>query len=192
MTKGRVQPIRSKAKINEIKRNLRKQSPRDYLLFVIGINSALRASDLLGLRKQDLIDEVGNIKDYFIIRQQKTHKLVRCSINNSMREALQFYLKTNGHLSRGDYFFTSYRSNRKLDNVAFWYLVQKWTAEAGLNKENYGCHSLRKTWGHAAWQAGIDPWLIATKLGHSNIHTVKCYLGISDEEVAEVERKINL
>ncbi len=37
-----VQPIRSKAKINEMKIELKKKGTRDYLLFVTGINTRIK------------------------------------------------------------------------------------------------------------------------------------------------------
>lgn len=42
-----VQPIRDKAKIAEIKDILKRQSLRDWFMFVAGINTGLRISDLL-------------------------------------------------------------------------------------------------------------------------------------------------
>ena len=41
-----VEPIRDPEKLAQIRENL-SDSPRDYLLFVLGINFALRISDLL-------------------------------------------------------------------------------------------------------------------------------------------------
>ncbi len=46
-----VEPIRDRKKIAQIKNQLRGQRRyRDLLLFVVGINTALRISDLLELR----------------------------------------------------------------------------------------------------------------------------------------------
>lgn len=49
-----VQPIRSLKQIETIKKLLKQQSLRDYCLFVLGINSGLRISDLLKLRISDV------------------------------------------------------------------------------------------------------------------------------------------
>ena len=42
-----VQPIRSKEKIEQMKKYLKSKSLRDWALFTLGINSGLRISDLL-------------------------------------------------------------------------------------------------------------------------------------------------
>lgn len=49
-----VQSIRDKKKIEEMKIELLKSSYRNFLLFVIGINTGLRISDLLKLIVEDV------------------------------------------------------------------------------------------------------------------------------------------
>jgi len=52
-----VEPIRDRKRIAQIKNQLRGQGRyRDLLLFTVGINSALRISDLLNLRVHHFID----------------------------------------------------------------------------------------------------------------------------------------
>jgi integrase len=53
-----VEPIRDIKKVAQIKNILRGENKiRDLLLFELGINSALRISDLLGIQTKDLFDE---------------------------------------------------------------------------------------------------------------------------------------
>ena len=46
----------SKEKIEEIKQELKKNGTRDYLLFIVGINTGLRISDLIKLQVQDILN----------------------------------------------------------------------------------------------------------------------------------------
>jgi len=65
-----VEPIRDRKKIAQIKNLLRGQNHyRDLLLFVVGINTALRISGLLKLQANQFIDESGHIKNRFWIRE---------------------------------------------------------------------------------------------------------------------------
>ena len=63
-----VEPIRNQQKIYAIKQYILgdKYNPayreRDYLLFVFGINSALRISDLLSLKVKDVLNAQGDIR----------------------------------------------------------------------------------------------------------------------------------
>ena len=52
-----VQPLRSQQEINDILFCLRrnKNAERDVFLFLIGINSGLRMSDIVKLKKKDVI-----------------------------------------------------------------------------------------------------------------------------------------
>ncbi|WP_353961267.1 hypothetical protein [Paenibacillus sp. S-12] len=49
-----VEPIKNKKQIDAMKKYLRGQNVRDYLLLVLGINSGLRISDLLRLNIEDV------------------------------------------------------------------------------------------------------------------------------------------
>jgi integrase len=50
-----VEPIRDLNKIKEIEAYLKeKESPRNYLIFVLGLNFALRISDLLSIKVKDV------------------------------------------------------------------------------------------------------------------------------------------
>ena len=50
---------RDRKKIDAMKKLL-SDSPRDHLLFTIGINTAFRVSDLLTLKYSDVMDDKGN------------------------------------------------------------------------------------------------------------------------------------
>lgn len=49
-----VEPIRSKKDISAVEAYLAKKNPRNRLIFVLGINSGLRVSDILALNVDDV------------------------------------------------------------------------------------------------------------------------------------------
>lgn len=49
-----VQPIRDKEMIKELKEYFKEQNERNYILFLLGINTGLRISDILRLRVRDV------------------------------------------------------------------------------------------------------------------------------------------
>ncbi len=116
-----VEPIREIQKILAIKRILKEQSnPRDYLLFTMGINFALRINDLLSLKVKDVLDKKGEIVEYLHLREQKTKKEKKIKINRAVIEALEYYFKKANVTDPDNYLFTSYRSNQKLDRIRVW------------------------------------------------------------------------
>lgn len=64
-----VQPIRSLEKIQDVKQYLLNKNKRDYFLFIFGINSALRISDILPLQVKDVKN-----KDHLWATESKTKK----------------------------------------------------------------------------------------------------------------------
>jgi integrase len=187
-----VEPIRAKTKILAIKNNLREEeSPRNYLLFTLGINSALRGNDLLQLRVKDLINGTGEIKEYLYTKESKTKREAKIYLNEPIRTALNFYLMKEKGLDPNDFLFYSFRNrSRAISRVRVWKLIREWTDKVGLDSERYGFHSLRKTWGYQARLQGASITMIREKLGHKNEEVTKRYIGITREEVNRLEREI--
>lgn len=184
-----VDPIKDVPKIREIKQKLRATNSRDYLLFTMGINLALRASDLLSLKVGDVFDERKEIVRYIWIKEKKTGKEKKLFLNSVIEEALLFHFR-NKKIWRENYLFTAKHSGEQLDRQALWELIKKWTKMVGL-KGRYGTHSLRKTWGYMARVVHHkDLPQVMEKLGHSNQEITKRYIGISQEEINELEREV--
>ena len=92
-----VQPIRDKKKIDSIKKILKATSLRDHCLFILGINSGLRISDLLKLKITDVVNEKRKLKDRISIREKKTNKYKNFPISDTARKALEQYLQTRDY-----------------------------------------------------------------------------------------------
>ena len=189
-----VDPIRDRKKIAQIKNLLRGQRRyRDLLLFVVGINSALRISDLLRLKIGQLFDENGEIKNRFWIKEQKRGKRHEVAINQSIKETLVEYLKEYPHVADNgeNYLFFNPSTRLPIKRVQAWKFITKICVEVGLQGD-YGTHSLRKTWSFHARMQGVDLALIMHKLNHESIAYTKRYLGITDDELKTVSQRLNL
>ena len=189
-----VEPIRDRKKIAQIKNLLRGQRRyRDLLLIVVRINSSLRISDLLGLKIGQLLDEKGNIKSRFWIKEQKRGKRHEVAINQSIKEALVEYLKEYPYVADDgeNYLFFNPTTHQPIKRGQAWKFITKICTEVGL-QGNYGTHSLRKSWGFHARMQGIDLALIMHKLNHESIAYTKRYLGITDDELQAVMQRLNL
>lgn len=185
-----VEPIRDLSKLLEIKRRLKRRNPRDYLLFTLGVNTALRVSDLLALRVKDVTNPDGTVKTFLTLREKKTGKDKRIRLNESAREAIEFYLeRVNPEPS--DWLFKSSRTGKPLTRVHAWRLLNEWAREVGI-ADRIGTHTLRKTWGYQARKAGVPLELIQAKLGHSSPAITRRYIGITADEIEDVEEKVNL
>ena len=192
-----VEPIRDKKRLAQIKNLLRGQGRyRDLLLFVVGINTALRISDLLRLQIGDLIDNDGRIKSSFWIREKKRDKANKVVVNTSMRETLKEYLAAYPYVgSKPEHFlFFNIKDNfytKPIKRKWAWQWISNICREVGL-RGNYGTHTLRKTWGYHSRRSGEDLSLIMEKLKHSSPAQTKRYLGITDDELQAMARRLNL
>jgi len=188
-----VEPIKDRMKILAIKRNLKEESnPRNYLLFVMGCNIALRISDLLSLKVKDVINSKGDIKTYLHIKEKKTSRPAKIYLNNTVKEALIYYLNKSKGIDPDNFLFKSERSNKRLDRVRAWGLIQEWIKEVGLEGERYGTHTLRKTWGYQARKQGLSIEQISEKLGHKSVTVTRRYIGISQEEINQIEKEVEI
>jgi len=175
-----VDPIRKLKDIKSIVEML-KTSPRDHLLFVMGINNGLRAGDLLRLKVKD----VQHLKpgEHITIKESKTGKNNILLVNKSVYKALRGFLDALKPES-SDYLFKSRKgSNKPVTIQHVNYLLKKWTGAINL-KGNFGAHSLRKTFGYiqrVEFGVGFD--VIARRYNHTNPAVTMRYLGIEDKEV---------
>lgn len=187
-----VEPIRDKKKIEDLKVYLRGKNLRDYVLFVVGINVALRVSDLLSLTWSDVLKE--NTKTFKSIKliEGKTKKKRDIQLNKTSQKALRELLDSLDTYGMDDYVFKSRQGgNMALTRQQALNILKDSAAAAGV-KENVGTHTLRKTWGYHAWQKGFSPALIMETLNHSNLNMTKRYLGIRQDEINDLYGSLNL
>ena len=174
-----VLPIRKPKDISAIAK-LTQNNPRDHLLFIIGINNGLRIGDVVKLKVKD----VRNLKvgDTVSIVESKTGKKNVLVINKTVHKALKNYLD-KVQPNDQDYLFPSRKGNSHLQSQAVSKLVKKWTKAINL-KGNYGCHTLRKTFGFIQrTQYGVGFELLCKRYNHSSPSITMHYLGIQDKEV---------
>jgi len=178
-----VEPIRNKKHIDLIKKMLA-DKPRDYALFVVGINTAYRASELLALT-------VGKVKhlqvgDTFIVREQKTSKKRGVTLNKAAYDALQSVLVTMPGAPDDAPIFGSRKGERALTVSTLNRMVKEWCSIYNL-PGNYGSHTLRKTWGYhqrVTFKRDLPEIMVA--LGHSSQRQTLHYLCIADSEIQDL------
>ena len=106
-----VQPIRDTKKIDAMKSIMKGESNyRDLLLFVLGINTGLRISDILALKWCSFINGGGRLLksgDQLNVVEIKTKKIKNFMINKSVAEALKLYYDSHESVSPEDPVFSS-------------------------------------------------------------------------------------
>lgn len=168
-----VQPIRSIAKIEEVKEVLREQSERNYFLFVMGINSGLRISDMLKLKVSDVRG-----KTHIKLQEEKTEKFKRFKINASLQKEIERYIEG---MEDDDYLFPSRTGDAPITRIQAYRILNQAADKVGL--EEIGTHTMRKTFGYHFYQKTKDVALLQEIFNHSAPSVTKRYIGISQDEI---------
>lgn len=177
-----VEPIRKQKDIKAISRLL-KSNPRNYLLWVMGINNGLRVYDLIKIK----YSQVEGLKIGAVIKivESKTGKDNVLVINKSVHKALHLYIKEINPGS-DDYLFYSRKGSSHISSQSVGRLIRSWTEAINL-KGQYGAHTLRKTWGyHQRVHHGAGFEILCKRYNHSSPAVTMCYLGIEDREVCDL------
>ena len=178
-----VEPIRDRKKIDQMYYYLKGKDPKYGVLFKFGLNTGLRISDILPLKVEDVYNSDGSFKEYLVLKEQKTDKEKKIKLNNAIRKTLDDYT-TQQELNNTDYLFHS-RKGGHIGRVQA-YRVLKEAAEA-LGVENFGTHSLRKTWGY--WTYKLSKYnigLIMDTFNHSSQAITLKYIGVSQDQKDEL------
>ncbi|MDD3813121.1 MAG: tyrosine-type recombinase/integrase [Desulfocapsaceae bacterium] len=183
----KVEPIRELRDIRSIKKIL-DDNPRNLCLFVLGINTNLRASDLL----QITAGQVRHCQagDELTLKEKKTGKQRRITLNKSASTAIQ-QLLASVPIANNDPIFFSQRG-QALTVPSINRLVKSWCATINL-KGNYGSHTLRKTFGyHQRIQLNTSIAELMVMFNHSSQKQTLDYLCIQPEEIREAYMKLEL
>lgn len=183
-----VNPIKSEKKISEmITKMVDDGKYREALLFIIGINTGLRISDILRLKWKDLK------KNFTIVKEKKTGKTRRVIWNQAVKDFVEEFFNLSSH-NDDEYIFTS-ESNRNRGKIwsrqYVWKTLNEYARAVGII-EPIGTHTLRKTFGYMLYKRGTPVEYIQKLLNHSSPKITLRYIGIEQQELDELVLSLNL
>jgi len=162
-------------------------SPRDRALFGLGIYTAMRISEIIALKQEQVFTSDGGIRYQLTVKRLKKKNTVYSDIpvHPKLRQLLKDYRKhchdnlwlfpssesVNGHLSRA--------RAHKILSAAF----------NALKLEGASTHSMRRSCLTYLSRAGIPLRTIQDISGHSNLGQLQAYLQVDPEDK---HRAINL
>ena len=178
----KVDPITRIRDINKLKSIL---NPRDLCLFTLGINTALRASDLIRIKVNQVkdVEPMGEAE----IKEKKETKYKRMNLNSACVESIQAYLNTRNDDSewlfpngQGSHLSVPYVSN----------LVKGWCSRIGL-RGNFASHTLRKTFGYIQrTKYDVRVPILMKVFNHSSERQTLEYLCIQPQEIKEIYQNV--
>ena len=187
------EPIRNAAQLERFKHFYAQERPnlRNQLLVILGLNTALRISDILSLRWRDVYDfRWRRLRSHICIIERKTGKRTRILMNQSLSNSLQSFLDFQcgkGDVGEEDFILQG-RHKVPLSRVQAWRIIRK----AACFCEIEGVispHSLRKTFGYIAWKNDTPAVMLMNIFNHSSFEITKRYLGIAQDDRDDVFRR---
>ena len=176
-----VQPLRERRQIDLVKTYLRNHPTnsksahplRYYMMFLFGIHTGLRISDILPLRVCDVM-----YRTHVTIHEKKTGKTRLFRISSSLQLELEDYVRD---MNPDDYLFGNSQSGYLSRQIA-WQHLHKACRAVGIT-DAVGTHTLRKTFGYHLYQKTKDVALLQMILNHSHPSVTLRYIGIQQDRI---------
>ena len=177
-----VEPIRDITTVQDIADYLKEKDEKYYIMYLVGIYSGLRISDILRLKVRDVRG-----KDKIKVREKKTGKEKAFPINKALAAALETYCENKRDY---DYLVPSARATNKAITREYAYRVMH---EAGeyFGLYNLGTHTLRKTFGYHFYMQTKDVVLLMRILNHTSQSQTLRYIGIEQTTIDEAIKRFN-
>ena len=178
--------------------NKRQIACRNKMLFLIGINLGIRASDLCGLRYSFFYNDNGEFKDSYSLQPKKTKKtgkFVKLYFNQAVKKAITEYIVEYPVEDMDEYLFKSRKGDEHITEISLGRIIKDTAEEVGIER-NICSHSLRKTFGYFVYHNAEDKnnalIILQTIFNHSSPAITSKYIGLTDDEVSDVFNSLDL
>lgn len=174
-----VEPIRDPIILENMCNYLKDTNERNYILFLMGIYTGLRISDILKFKVRDLKE-----KRHINLREQKTNKQKIIEINPILRRELDKYIEDKDP----DEFLI--KSRESYNQPISRYMAYKILKDLGemFKVSNLGTHTMRKTFGYHYYKQKGDVATLQKIFNHSSPSITLLYIGIEQEDINKAYR----
>ena len=179
-----TQPIRNPQDVRNFLNYFKQQGQtRNYVLATLGVHTALRISDILNLSCDDVYDfsggKNGTVRKSITLVEQKSKKPKQIALNKSIISALNAYLP---EVASGKPLIINPKTNKSISRIQAYRIIREAASAVGIDYA-VSCHSLRKTFGYAAWKNGVSPVVLMDIYNHSSMAITQRYLGVAQDDL---------
>ena len=169
----KAEPIKNRKDIEKIEQYLKLHNKRDYVIWVLGMNSGLRVSDIVGLNVSDVVN-----KTHITIVEKKTQKLKSFYINDKLKRVLKDF--TKGKNLEEPLFLG--KQGKRLDRSQVYRFIVRACKENGITA-HISTHTMRKSFGYHHYQKFKDPIVLQKIFNHSSQRITLMYIGVEQDEI---------
>lgn len=159
---------------------------RDRAMFLLGLRSGFRVSELLSLTVGDVM-QGGRLVERVGVRRRNMKKRLEgraVVLHPEAGAALAAWVAQLGPVAPGTFVFQSRKGeNRPIGRVQAWRILHAHFAAAGL-MGRLGTHTMRKTFANRVYERlGRDLVRTQRALGHRNVNSTVQYLSFREEDI---------
>lgn len=179
-----VEPIKNIDDIKKIKDYLKSKNLRNFLIFVMGINTGIKTCQMLNLKVHDVVDNQNNVRDFIQING------IEYYITQNTKKAIREYFShDNLYENKNKYIFKSNKGSMPIDRSHLYRILNEAAESCGVDI-SIGNETLRKTFGyHYYYQIG-DLKYLQSVLNQKSIIKLYDYLNIDNK--VDSKKKFNL
>jgi integrase len=188
--RGQMQPF-TRDDVDHIRRSLfLKKDYRQLALMSVGIDSLLRASDLLKLKVSDVRSHSGEYIRTFRCHQKKTDQKVTAYLSEDTTRYLKLMVEESGKFQT-DYLFTKETDphGKPISSMSLRRYVKIWAKMVHKDPYKFAAHSLRRSRPAFIYAETKNVRACQKLLGHRNLGATSEYLGVEDKDVEEIAMK---
>lgn len=164
---------------------------RELALFNLGLDSKLRACDLVKLRVRDVCHG-SRVATRATVMQQKTSTPVQFEITQGTRDAVEAWIRAENLQLEDPLFPSRCFKHDHLGTRQYARLVDGWIAEIGLDPASYGTHTMRRTKASLVYRRTKNLRAVQLLLGHQKLESTVRYLGIEVEDALEMSEQTEI
>jgi len=162
---------------------------RDRTMLELLYATGLRVSELVNLQMSQLAMEPGVLR---VMGKGNKERLV--PVGEVALDWMVAYLRHvrpsllhNKTKSTNAIFVT--RRGKPMTRQAFWYLIKRYAARAGIDSEKLSPHTLRHAFATHLLNHGADLRVVQMLLGHSDISTTQIYTHVADQRLRDLYKQ---
>ena len=168
-----------------------KHRTRDLALFNLGIDSKLRACDLLDLRVSDIGTGQAIFQQATIV-QKKTEASVTFEITGATRLTLQAWID-KARLAPDNFLWSSRnKSSKHLSMSQYTRIIKQFAEVVGADPVSFATHSIRRTKVTLIYRQTQNLRACQLLLGHKKIENTVRYLGLDLDDALKISRDIDI
>ncbi len=191
---AKAEPIRDKRQVRYIIAELEKDKSKigvnRYLLFMTGVFTGRRVSDIVTLRVRDVRG-----KDGFTFTEKKTGKKAEIYFPAKLKAAYDEYLKDK---EPEDWVFESDKKDRvdkqarHITTRTAYNYMKRIQEIAGIEGDvSVGTHTMRKTFGYTYYRETGDLAMLMSLFNHAEPATTLIYIGIAADDRRKAAKRVD-